>query len=268
MRKIVSISAVLCSIMFANNPMSMQQDYMDNPYDNMPQNSTHNQDMRNNNGWGGLSPEKESYNAKKRGWFIGFNIPFASIHSRLYVGNLFSVATLDIKGNIVGFGLKGGYQTFQDKIPSLYLWGNRFYMSYDYMGATLNGESNPTATKSDKSIYVQNILFHVDAIIDIPFNFKKPNSGLSVSFGVLLGGHSHYTGISKMSFSPALGFEAGVGVNIAAKHRIEYTWQILIPYGKEEIGNYAKPLVSNSIYSTADSLKNSMFSGMSYSYVF
>lgn len=58
MRKIVSISVVLCSIMFANNSMSMQRDYMDNPYDNMPQNSTHNQDMRNNNGWGGLSPEK------------------------------------------------------------------------------------------------------------------------------------------------------------------------------------------------------------------
>ncbi|MCI5785922.1 MAG: hypothetical protein MR025_00485, partial [Helicobacter trogontum] len=73
---------------------------------------------------------------------------------------------------------------------------------------------------------------------------------------------------SKMDFSLALGIEAGVGVNIAAKHRIEYTWQFLLPYGKEEIGNYAKPLVSNSIYSTADSLKNSMFSSVSYSYVF
>lgn len=70
----------------------------------------------------GLVQKKESYNAKKRGWFIGFNIPFANIHSRLYTVSLLSITTLDIKGNIVGFGLKGGYQTFKIRFHH-YIYG-------------------------------------------------------------------------------------------------------------------------------------------------
>ncbi|EEO24728.1 MULTISPECIES: hypothetical protein [Helicobacter] len=67
MRKIASISAVLCSIAFANNSMSMQQDYIDNPYDNMSQTSTHNQDMRNDNGWGADLAQKKKVTMQRRG---------------------------------------------------------------------------------------------------------------------------------------------------------------------------------------------------------
>lgn len=261
MKKVVALSFAMCSMLFAVDNLYPQNNEVISPYSRMPQDGynprRYQRDMMDNE----LSPAKLAYTEKKRGWFIGFDIPFSPNETTMQT----LLYNLSVSGTMRGFGVNLGYQTFQTRFPSLYLWGSRFYASYRYLGATLDKEN---MSKNDKSLYKQSFLIHADSIIDIPFNFKNPGSGLSISYGVFVGGYSSYDGISKREFSPAIGAQAGFGVNIAAKHRIEYIAQFILPFGDLGIGNYGKQYAGSSSYRIQSDLGNYCQHSIGYSYVF
>lgn len=117
------------------------------------------------------------------------------------------------------------------------------------------------------SLYKQSFLVHADGIIDIPINFKRLNSGLSVSYDVFAGDYSSYDGLLKRDFSPAIGLQGGFDINISAKRRIEYIAQFILPFGNKEIGDYGKQYAGID-YIIIDSKSNFIQHSIDYSYVF
>ena len=260
MKKLVILGSAICSMLFALDEGYPQHSEI-SPYSQMPQNSYNPNEFQDHRMSSELSPAKLAYTKNKNGWFIGFDIPLSQNSTTMQT----SIYVLSVNGTMSGFGIKAGYQTFQTKIPSIYLWGSRIYASYRYLGAKLDKEN---LSKSDASLYKQSFLLHADSVIDIPFNFKRPSSGLSISYGVLFGGYSSYDGISKLDFSPAIGVQAGFGVNIAAKHRIEYIAQFILPFGDLGIGNYGKQYAGSSGYKIHSNFSNYCQHSIGYSYVF
>ncbi|RDU60593.1 outer membrane beta-barrel protein, partial [Helicobacter sp. MIT 14-3879] len=174
-----------------------------------------------------------AYNKKKTGFLLGLEIPFMPIDSTMYL-ETFGIQTryYNISGNLVGFGGKVGYQYF-----TYPFFGSRAYLSYKYMGGSLKDSSVEFKTQS--------VLFNADLLLDIPFNFVNPNSGFGIVLGAVLGGQQYYDGIYNLPFNFVIGLNMGLNVSIAAKHRIEFLTQWLVPmpnnvelaeHGKSKLG--------------------------------
>ncbi|WP_181882299.1 outer membrane beta-barrel protein [Helicobacter didelphidarum] len=216
------------------------QNYPQNPY------SQTNQNQQNSD---------EVYNKLKSGFLLGIEIPFITIDSTMERGS----TSYNISGNLAGVGLKIGSQNFL--MPML---GTRYYLHYKYVGGKIKD--------TEHKLQSQSITFNADLLIDIPFNFQKPSSAIGILIGATLGGATYYDGIYNLPFGFNLGLNFGVNLSFAAKHRIEFFTQWLLPIGYQpDLAEYGKLhllLASGTTYQAESFVAKNITFSIGYTYNF
>lgn len=195
----------------------------------------------------------------KSGFLLGIDIPFMIIDSTLHFQGNNSAATFNISGNFIGAGLKLGYQTFYYNIV-----GNRYYVSYKWMGAILEDSA---LQNGELKLSSQHLLFNADLLFDIPFNFNNPRAGFGIILGAAIGGQQYYDGIYNIPFNLAIGLNFGLSLNFKV-HRIEFLTQWLY-VGGAEIAEYGKSKINQTGIVSADAfIKHNFTFNVGYSYTF
>lgn len=186
----------------------------------------------------------------KSGFLLGLSAGFNGVENNIKERAVFLPTMQHSESNFVPVGLRLGYQSFNDSG----MLGTRFYVDYSYASA----DSKDASIETSQSLLGLNL----DILLDV--NIPNTESFVGVFAGLNYGFYNFDSKslLFENSFNGrGFGYNAGIALTLASKHRIEIFYKAL-PF-KEYNGAFTDVL---STYDT--NYKMNSITGIAYQYNF